>query len=357
MEEHKRFICDFENCKYETNNSSHFANHKRTHMGDAGKIYSCDFDGCTFSCVNKSNLSTHIKSVHNNEKRYICDFENCTYSCFALKDMIVHTRIHTGTKPYACDFINCDLKFTQPQHLESHKRIHTSEHPYACEFSNCKYTCSSSTTMRSHIFTHTKEKPFTCDYSNCDFKTARSSSLKAHKTNMHTKEGIQRQKKSENFTFKFLQKQLDIEREHQIDFKSCGIGTFSRIDGVTIQNGILFFIENDENQHKFNVLSCETKRMMDIKCALIQDGNDMPLVFIRFNPDKFTINDKRVYIPKKDRLKKCADLIKTISINKDTLMTLNIYYMYYNVTDNNLNILSDPDFPEEMKPCVKVITQ
>jgi hypothetical protein len=47
-------------------------------------------------------------------------------------------------------------------------------------------------------------------------------------------------------------------------------------------------VEIDENQHDIYDTTCENKRAME----LFQDLGNRPVVFIRFNPDKYTINNK-----------------------------------------------------------------
>lgn len=46
-------------------------------------------------------------------------------------------------------------------------------------------------------------------------------------------------------------------------------------------------VEVDENQHRDYDCSCENKRLMELS----QDVNHRPIVFIRFNPDDYTIGD------------------------------------------------------------------
>ena len=49
-------------------------------------------------------------------------------------------------------------------------------------------------------------------------------------------------------------------------------------------------IECDENQHKGNETSCENKRL----CELFLDCNSRPFVCIRFNPDSYKIEEKKI---------------------------------------------------------------
>lgn len=52
----------------------------------------------------------------------------------------------------------------------------------------------------------------------------------------------------------------------------------------------VIIIEIDENQHCDYNSSCENKRIMELS----QDVNFRPIVFIRFNPDDYLINDKNI---------------------------------------------------------------
>ncbi len=77
-------------------------------------------------------------------------------------------------------------------------------------------------------------------------------------------------------------------------------------------------IEIDENQHKSYDTSCDNKRTME----LFQDFGNRPIVFIRFNPDKYnefiscfkllrngiiTLNEKSNYKYRIDLLKECIE--------------------------------------------------
>lgn len=52
----------------------------------------------------------------------------------------------------------------------------------------------------------------------------------------------------------------------------------------------IIIVEVDENQHETYDCSCENKRLMEIS----QDVNHRPIIFIRFNPDEYNDNDKKI---------------------------------------------------------------
>ena len=52
----------------------------------------------------------------------------------------------------------------------------------------------------------------------------------------------------------------------------------------------VIIVEVDENQHIEYDCSCENKRLMEIS----KDIGHRPIVFIRFNPDKYVVGDKQI---------------------------------------------------------------
>ena len=98
-------------------------------------------------------------------------------------------------------------------------------------------------------------------------------------------------------------------------------------------------VEVDENQHTDYDCSCENKRLMEIS----QDLDHRPIVFIRFNPDGYNLNGKKVSscwkmnngkmsISKKkewnNRLETLKEQIEYWSMN-DTNKTIEIIQLFY----------------------------
>lgn len=96
--------------------------------------------------------------------------------------------------------------------------------------------------------------------------------------------------------------------------------------------------------------------MMEVKSAFLQDGNDIPLIFIRYNPDVFKIDGKLQKIKKKDRLKRYLDLIKELEeTSTEEMIPLTIYYLYYDMDGDKLEIFNDPDYSNDLKDNVRII--
>jgi len=60
-------------------------------------------------------------------------------------------------------------------------------------------------------------------------------------------------------------------------------------------------------------------------------------------------------IKKKDRLKRYVELVKELENSEEDMMPLTIYYMYYDMIGEELEIFYDPDYPEELKGNVRII--
>ena len=123
-------------------------------------------------------------------------------------------------------------------------------------------------------------------------------------------------------------------------------GCSKRRPDILIDVGFqIIIVEIDENQHSDYDCSCENKRLMELS----QDVGFRPIVFIRFNPDNYKINDKKItscwYLNKlgiyqinkkktnewNDRLKNLKETIEYWCNQEHKIdKTIEIIQLYYN---------------------------
>ena len=394
----KPFKCSYEDCKFSCENSSYLTIHERKHSGI--KPFVCGFKECLYSSARSSSLKLHQKTQHNliiqktiqdpNIKKYKCKFENCEFSCKKSGDMTVHTKIHNNDRKFICDHAGCFFTSITSSNLKNHKKIHNNERNYFCDKCNyscvhsssltthkkihtgersffcdmCDYSCITSGNLTQHKRHHNGERPYCCQVDNCSYKATRLDTLKRHKKSKHSEKGIQRQKKEEHKIEKILtENKILFEREVTVNF-TCVLGNqieqkSSRIDYVihVPERKLTFLLEIDENQHKQNMISCETRRMVDTYTSLLATNTlNNHTVWLRYNPNAFKFNELRQKLTKTTREQELLKVIKTFVPSQ----TMEILYMFYDSrlpANANLNIptiFDDIDFPFLLKQNCKV---
>jgi hypothetical protein len=85
--------------------------------------------------------------------------------------------------------------------------------------------------------------------------------------------------------------------------------------------------------------------MYSVFQSLSVEGNTLPIVFIRYNPDRYKVDSENIKICKQVRMKNILDFITTFK----TESPFNIKYMYYDLQDDKLEILTNPEYIEDVK--------
>lgn len=334
---------------------SHLVGHSRTHSGE--KPYKCDFEGCRYATADTGALVNH-KRTHSGEKPFKCEFDGCVYAAASSSALTAHRRTHSGERPFKCNFDGCEYAATQSSHLVTHKRTHTGNLPYKCDFAGCYYAAAQSNTLSAHRRTHSGEKPHKCNFDGCEFAATQSCNLIQHKFIHHTREGQVRMKLEESRILRVLTKaNVDFTEQHMIDFCCMGEdrdGARAWIDflvQVKDENnkvqGIIF-LEVDEEQHKTYNVTCEVRRMSDVHRTLILEGNTLPVCFIRYNPDSYSVDGKNCKVTKTKREEDLVERLTSFRFTKD----FEVLYLHYDTTNGSLALLSDPEYDVTFKLCV-----
>lgn len=219
------------------------------------------------------------------------------------------------------------------------------------------------------------EKNYPCNQPDCTITFKSKSELKAHIKIAHSQQPTQKTllqppnhtRKEEAKIFKLLtSNNINFKREHKISF-NCSIqeNKYARIDFLIIKNGVVIFLEIDENQHNYGKyeIGCDMKRMASIQESLICEGNTLPVYFIRYNPNKYSICGHQQSTKMGERHATLLDVVNSIGNNCDncnncnnsTIKPLTIVYMYYDVglyeKSIRLNIHYDLEYNETIKKC------
>ena len=115
---HKKYVCSFQNCQKSYSLKNILLAHLRTHYKI--KPYVCNY--CSKSFNEKGNLKTHIR-IHTGERPFIC--KKCKKSFKALGQLKDHYISHTGLKPFQCPF--CHKYYRRKEILKNHFSIHKKE--------------------------------------------------------------------------------------------------------------------------------------------------------------------------------------------------------------------------------------
>lgn len=141
-------------------------------------------------------------------------------------------------------------------------------------------------------------------------------------------------------------------REHQIIF-DCenNRGRHARIDFVVDPPGRIIFLECDEYQHVDYGVSCDVRRMTEVQETLAMGGNSMPIVWIRYNPDAFSVDGIRQKVPMKVRHAALVAKLSEFSV-ADNLPPMSVHYMFYDTVNGQPEIFNDPSYADTFKELV-----
>jgi hypothetical protein len=195
---------------------------------------------------------------------------------------------------------------------------------------------------------HNNDRPHRCTAEGCDARYVQANHLKAHFERNHSERGQQRRKKKEERLYRFLTSVgYAPDRETVIQF--CGEGTkkLARIDFTIYKTDRVVAVECDEKEHDRESVLCEVTRMLDV-AAQHRLTSDLPLHFVRFNPDGYQV-DGRAQKPKMAERHK--ELV--LAIEEPLSAPLAISYICYSSTAGVANVTKSDEFPPDLREVCK----
>ena len=126
-----------------------------------------------------------------------------------------------------------------------------------------------------------------------------------------------------DFLVNTFPKHTFVRDKSSTDIKTC-TGKYIRPDFVLPLEDKIIIVECDENQHESYPEECESTRMINL--SMVYGG--LPVMFIRYNPDTFRINEDVQKVPQKKRLERLGGVLKE-HIERQPESFLHVNYLFY----------------------------
>jgi hypothetical protein len=195
---------------------------------------------------------------------------------------------------------------------------------------------------------HNNDRPHRCTAEGCDARFVQASNLKAHFERNHTEQAHQRRKKKEERLYRYLTSVgYSPDRETVIQFCGEGSKKLARLDFAIYKVDRVVVIECDEREHNSEAVLCEVTRMLDV-AAQHRLRSDLPLHFIRFNPDGYQVNGRAQKPKMAERHKELL-----LAIEEPVAAPLTISYICYSSTAGVANVMSSDEFPPDLREVCK----
>jgi hypothetical protein len=195
---------------------------------------------------------------------------------------------------------------------------------------------------------HNNDRPYACSVDDCGARYVRAVDLKRHFERNHTERAHQRKKKREERLYKYLTSVgYAPDRETVVQFCGQGSKKLARLDFTIYKADRVVAIECDEREHRHESVLCEVTRMLDV-AAQHRLTSDLPLHFIRFNPDDYSVDGRR-------RKTKMAERHKELLLAVEEPLTspLAISYVCYSTTAGVADATRSDEFPPELRDVCK----
>lgn len=354
-----RFKCNI--CKKEFDYRVQVTTHKYMHhgIGTNPNKYECPICGKYVHSLNR-----HLAS-HKKDKRVKCTFPKCKSTFKHITGLKKHRdQMHKEGVQYYCPSILCThlTSFNARDKLKRHIRsVHLNRKVISCL--RCKTPFGTITDFNIHMKSvhYVDVEWFECKHENCFELSTRKSAMTVHEKIDHSVDNILRRvKKEENKIVKLLNKYgISFVRELKIDYNcvekisDMWKKNYANIDFVLHSAEYTILLEVDEKQHKFGYggVSCDMKRMNFVLSSIRASGNNLPVLFLRYNPNNFKIDCKTCKVSDKVKHYQLLDFIEKY---KPSTGNLEIKYLFYDTFSGSSipDHCKSDEFHPEMRKCI-----
>jgi transcription elongation factor Elf1 len=312
------------------------------------KLLFCD--ECSYYIDTQERLDSHKYYVHPTEKRvYPCIYEYCDFvgQHPSRTKRHVMTR-HSLERPFECNY--CEATFKINETLKQHEAIHRNELIYHCDI--CEYKTITQSRLTSHKYWHNPNYIYKCHL--CDTTTTynKKSTLLEHIENIHGKDaliGIKKQKEYQ--TYLFLTKKGLTLKPYTVNLYTYFQESCLYVDYHFEYDGILYLLEVDEDMHSRYGIECDSNRMHKILNYMFLIDEKRPIIFLRYNPDKFYLNGIKHTKETYDRNTRMEELYEFV-VNYKSTNPYAVKYFFYDSEDDTTIITEHPEYNQYIKQYV-----
>lgn len=358
----KNFVCD--QCESAFSQQAGLNTHiSRVHLGE--RPYRCHL--CPAAFGGSSHLKNHITAIHDMLLSWKC--KECDFVSATKGNLTHHVRqVHRNLRPNRCT--QCEFSSYAKYNLDIHViAMHDRIRRFACQ--QCELAFFRLRNLRSHIHdVHDGLPRIPCQGQYCALLpvgVARGVASKGDICSDCAPGAILKRKTKEAKIAKFLgTKGVIFAREVRVPFCETSGQRLrpapdapgsARLDFYIELDTHRVILEVDEQQHwedsrnRFNyTVSCEQRRVMEIKKSVAQAGNSRKTKFIRFNPDAYRRGEQLLKLSFETRMQVLEDCIR-----EPPTTEFSVEYLFYDEEDEDnedLVIFSHEDFcPDFLKLC------
>ena len=120
-----------------------------------------------------------------------------------------------------------------------------------------------------------------------------------------------------------------VDKERDVD--QCSNAYRPDFTYVSEEKGLVVIVEFDEHQHHSYEESCELHRMLVVSHGFMT-SRAACIRWIRYNPDGFNVDGRRMNVSAKDRKAYFIERLQTALDNTDYSQKIEIEYLFYNKT-------------------------
>ena len=402
-------MCAKEECKKRFWTAHDLDLHSKTVHGE--KLFTCKEADCEKAFTTAVGLASH-QLVHTEERPVHCEEKGCDKSFKSKKQLRLHMLYHSDERRYVCAVVDCDARFKTVSDRFRHQRVtHSEARPFKCTVAGCEQDYRYQQGLRAHMYAHNDDElPFKCKHEeyacpdsrcggvifgtveqyikhindlhganqlkagyissggmSCTYASTSSSHLNEHVNRMHNAMRSRTDVPKET-RFKSALETAGLRYEHGVEITFSGLRDTShkrawidfKIYGRA--DGAIVISEVDQYQHKYEAWysqACERRRLLDVVMALQIDPRfaGVRILWIRYNPDPYKYNNKRVTKSLGTREEAIVKVIKEMALPADGRLLTLLYMFYDSITDPGTGkpqacvLLDDEEVPEMLFDC------